>query len=377
MHTWLEISEKAIEHNLKQFRKIIGPNRLLMPVIKANAYGHGFLGIAQICAKSPLVDRICVVNDEEALELVKHGVKKPIMILSFYELEPKKMLRLAKKGVIFPLFSLEQAKFLDGVGEEAKKLIKVHLKIDTGASRVGILPVEIKKFISGVRKLENLEIEGIWSHFASSEDDPAFTKEQYIIFNQSVKMLAQEGINPPFKHMSCSAASVLFPLENFNAIRLGIGLYGLHPSPATKNKIQLKPALSWFTKIIQVKNLPSGTRVGYGGTYKISQPTKIAVIPVGYWDGYDRRFSNNAFVLIKGKKCSIRGRICMNLTMADVTAVPGAKVGDKVTLIGQDKKVSVTVEDLAKWAKTINYEIVDRINPLLPRIVIPTERSEK
>jgi len=369
MYTWLEISEKAIEHNLKQFRKVIGPDRLLMPVIKANAYGHGFLGIAQICAKSALVDRLCVVNDEEALELLKHGIKKPIMILSFYELEIKKALQLAKNGVIFPLFTLEQAKFLDRVGEEAKKLIKVHLKIDTGASRVGIMPSEIKKFLKSISFAENLEIEGIWSHFASSEDDPAFTKKQYDIFNQAVKTLRQEGINPPLRHMSCSAASVLFSLQNFNAIRLGLGLYGLHPSPKTKSKIQLKPALSWNTKIVQVKKISVHTKIGYGGTFITTRSTKIAILPVGYWDGYDRRFSNNAFVLIKGKKCPVRGRICMNLTIIDVTAVPGVKAGDKVTLIGQDKKESITAEDLAKWAKTINYEIIDRINPLLPRVM--------
>jgi alanine racemase len=210
----------------------------------------------------------------------------------------------------------------------------------------------------------------VWSHFASSETDPVYTKKQYQIFKMVVALLKQQGIDPPLKHMSCTAAAINFSLNNFNAIRLGLGLYGLYSSPESREKIKLLPALSWKTKIIQVKTLPANTRVGYGGTFKTWKPTKIAILPVGYWDGYDRRFSNNAFVLVRGKKCSVRGRICMNLIMVDVSEVLNVKVGDEVILIGKDKTEVISVDDLAKWAKTINYEIVDRINPLLPRIVI-------
>lgn len=370
MHTWLEISKKAIEHNLKEFRKLIGKDRLLMPVIKANAYGHGFLSMAQICAKNGAVDRLCVVSDDEALELVKHSIKKPIMILSFYELEVKKLLILAKKGVIFPLFTLEQAKILNRVGEIAKKSVKVHLKIDTGASRVGVLPENLKEFLKVIAEYDRLNIEGVWSHFASSEDDEVYTKKQYNNFEESVKILKQEGIDPPLKHMSCSSATVHFTLKNFNAIRLGLSLYGLYPDEKSRGKIKLQPALSWKTKIIQIKEIPTGTKIGYGGTYVAKIPTKIAIMPVGYWDGYDRKFSNNSWVLVHGKYCPVRGRICMNLSIIDVTHVLDVKAGDVVTLIGEDKPSTVTADDLAKWAGTINYEIVDRINPLLPRILV-------
>ena len=182
MHTWLEISRKSIEHNITQFRKLIGKDRLLMLVVKSNAYGHGFLSVAQICDKNRAVDRLCVVSDDEALELIKNKIKKPIMILSFYELDAKKLLILAKRGVIFPLFSLEQARLLNRVGEMAKKPIKAHIKIDTGASRVGILPPDLKDFIKTFKNYKKLEIEGIWSHFASSEEDAEYTKKQYNYF---------------------------------------------------------------------------------------------------------------------------------------------------------------------------------------------------
>jgi len=364
----LEISKKSIEHNLKEFRKLIGKDRLLMPVIKANAYGHGFLEVGKICDKNKDVDRLCVVNDDEALELVKNKTKKQIMILSFYELDAKKLLILAKKGVIFPLFSLEQAKLLNRVGEIVKKTVKVHIKIDTGASRVGVLPSDLKDFVKIVKNYKKIEIEGLWSHFASSEEDVEYTKKQYNNFIEAEKILKQEGIDPPIKHMSCSAATILFTLKGFNAIRLGLSLYGLYPDDKSRSKIKLKPALSWRTKIIQVKEVPTGTKIGYGGTYTAKIPTKIAIIPVGYWDGYDRRFSNNSWVLVHGKYCPVRGRICMNLSMVDVSHVTGVVAGDKVTLIGEDGESTITADDLAKWAGTINYEIVDRINPLLLRI---------
>lgn len=371
MFTWLEINQKAVEHNLYQFKKIIGPDRLLMPVIKANAYGHGFLDIAKICANSPLVDRICVVNDDEALELIKYyGKKKLIMILSFYELDTEKALKLTKNNVIFPLYSLKQAEFLNRVGEMTKKRIKTHLKIDTGASRVGILLKEIKQFIKKISHLKNLELEGIWSHFASSETDLKYTKKQYQIFFQAVKILRKEGIDPPIKHMSCSAAALVFTLKNLNAIRLGIGLYGLYSSTQSRHKIFLKPVLSWRTKIIQIKIIPAGTNIGYGGAYIAKHPTKLAILPVGYWDGLDRRMSNNGTVIIKGKVCPIVGNICMNLTMVDATKIINVKVNDCATIIGQNGRAKISADDIATNIGTINYEVVDRINPLIPRIVV-------
>ncbi len=369
MLTWIEINKKAIEHNIKQFRNIVGGNCLVMPVIKANAYGHGFLGIANILQQNKNVDRLCVVNANEALELItKFKKSKPIQILSYYEFDENILLKLAKNHVIFPVFTLKQAKFLNKVGERAKKKIKVHIKVDVGTSRIGILENDIKNFVIEIKKLKNIFIEGVFSHFSSSEESREVTNRQIDSFKKIIFKIEELGVKLNIKHITCSAASILYAQSHFNAIRMGISVYGLYPSPETKKMIKLKPALSWYTKIIALKQVPSGTKIGYNGTYTANRPTKVATLPVGYYDGFDRSFSNKAEVLVRGINCKVLGNICMNLAMIDVTNVPNVSEWDTVCLIGKQKNGNISVEDMAMWANTINYEIVDRINPLIPRI---------
>lgn len=369
MHTWVEIDKKAINHNLAQFKKIIGPDKLLMPVVKANAYGHGIIEVAKICDRNRGVGRICVVNDDEALQLVETKIKKPIMILSFYDLNDEhKMYSLVKAGIIFPIYRLDQIKLLNKLGGKAHVKIRVHLKVDCGTGRIGVLPDEAPTIAKKITTKKYLQLEGLWSHFASSESDEVYTKKQHEIFQKTATEIEQRGIKIPIKHMACSASTVLFSLKQYSAARVGISTYGLHPSPNTKSKITLKPALSWHTRIIQVKTLPKGSKISYGGTYTAKAAIALAVLPVGYYDGYDRGMSNVAKVIIKGKLCPIRGRICMNLCMADITNIKGVKAGDMATLIGKSGQARVSAEDLATWSNTINYEIVDRINPTIPRI---------
>lgn len=368
--TWVEVSQNAINYNLKRFRKLIGPDKLLMPVLKSNAYGHGFLEMARICNQNRNVDRICVVNLDEALILIKNRIRKPIMILSFYDSDKNRLQEAVKNNVIFPLYDLKQAKILNYLGKKNKKKIKVHLEVDTGTSRTGVMPKEILGFVKKLRSYHLLELEGIWSHFASSEEDSQYTKKQLKIFTTLIKELEKNKIQIPLKHMACSASSVLYPQSILNGIRLGISFYGLYSGSKEKTKIKLKPALSWFTRIIQIKELPRNTKIGYGGTYITRKSTKIAVLPVGYWDGYDRKLSNQAKVIIHHKKCSIRGRICMNLCMVDINQIKRAKVGDKVLLLGKDKKSQISAEDLAQIIGTNNCEVITRINPLLPRIYL-------
>ena len=364
MLTWIEINTSAIKHNIGQFRRLIGPKTLLMPVIKSNAYGHGFLEIAKLYNQNKEVDRLCVASLDEATILIKNKITKPIVILSFYDPLDKNCVQAIKRGVAFPLYTLEQAEKLSVTGKKADHTIKVHLKIDTGASRVGILPSEAVKFVETVqKKFPNIYFEGIWSHFSSSETNTKETKKQWKIFNQVIKKLESRGVRFSIKHMACSAATIMHPETQGNAVRIGLGLYGLKSS---KTKLNLQPVLSWFTTVIQVKQVSAGVKIGYSGTYTTRQTTKLAVIPVGYFDGYDRRFSNRAKVTIKGVSCPIRGRICMNLAMVDVTKIKNIAAGDQVTLIGR----GVTADELAKISNTINYEIVSRINPLLPRILV-------
>ncbi len=368
MFSWVEISEAAVRFNLQQFRKVVGKNNLLMPVIKSNAYGHGFDLIAQICNSDKNVDRICVVNSDEALKLIALKIKKSILILSFYSEDKNELKKLVSRGVVFPIYRLDQIGILNAVAKSLKKKVKVHIKIDTGTSRVGFLLSDLLKVSNTIKRAKWVSAEGIWSHFASSEDNALFTRKQHETFAEALKILNNQGINPKIKHMSCTAASLGFDFSDLNAGRLGLGLYGLYPDKKLSNKIKLKPVLSWKTKIIQVKTLPRRAGIGYGSGYVLDKEAKIVVLPIGYWDGYTRTLSNTAKVLIKGKICPIRGRICMNLMMVEVPLGLRVKPGDLVTLIGKDGKNTISAENISEWSKTINYEAVTRINPLIPRI---------
>lgn len=369
MLSWLEISTSAIHHNISAFSKRIGKGIGIMPVVKSNAYGHGIIQVAQICAKSPLVKRLCVVNSDEALLLINSKINKPIFILSFFSSDESSLSKLIKNNVEFPLYSTHQAKLLNKVGERCNKSINVHLKIDTGTIRVGIFPEEITEFIEKIKGFKFLKIVGLWSHFSSSEEDAEFTKRQYTKFVQAQKTLKGVGINPVQRHMACSAAAGLYRFPELNEIRLGLGLYGLYSTPAMKQRLKLKPVLSWKTRIIQIKNISAGAKVGYGGTYTAPQAMRVAVLPIGYFDGYDRRLSNKGQVIIQGMRCPIIGRICMNLCMADVSLVTNIKEGDEVVIIGSSGKQEITVDQLAQLCQTINYEFVARLSSTLPRMI--------
>ncbi len=370
MFTQIVINKKAIEFNLKQFKKLVGKDVLLMPVVKSNAYGHGMVEVAKICDLNSFVSRICVVNLDEALSLINNGIKKPIMILSFYELDIKKIKTAIKHGVIFPVYLSEQIYFLNNLAKNLDGGVKVHLKIDTGTTRIGVMPNEALKIAKDITELKNLQLEGIWSHFASSEDDFEYTKKQKNTFKKVIDELEKNNIYIPIKHFACSAATIFHKDTHFSATRLGLSLYGLYPNEKSKKNIILQPALSWKTKIIQLKNIEPNTKIGYGGSYTTKTKSKIAILPIGYWDGLDRKLSNIGQVIIRGVKCPIRGRICMNLTMVDVTKIKKIKINDEVIIIGKQGNSAISADDLAKQIGTINYEVIDRINPLLPRIIV-------
>ncbi|MBI5254322.1 alanine racemase, partial [Candidatus Falkowbacteria bacterium] len=360
MLTWVEINKKALIFNLQQFCKKIGDRVEIIPVVKSNAYGHGFLEVAKFCDACYLIKKIAVVNLAEALELRKNKIKKPLIVLSFFDFEDlATSARQELKNISLPIYDLPTAVKLNNFAQKRGISIKIHLKIDTGASRIGFWPNDLLKNAGLLKKLNNLDIEGIFSHFASSEENKRFTQTQLRIFNKTILKLKKQGIDPPLKHIACTAAALALLQSQCNAIRLGIGLYGLYPSPQIKkmNVIKLKPALSWHARLIQVREIPKNTLIGYGGAYRTHRQTQLGIIPVGYWDGLPRALSNCGQVLFKGKKCAILGRICMNLTMIDLTGL-NAKTGDKVTLIGRQGKGEITADDLAQKINTINYEVV-------------------
>lgn len=369
MLTWVEINKKALIFNLQQFRQKVEKGIEIIPVIKSNAYGHGFIEVAKFCDTCNLINKIAIVSLAEAFELRKNKIKKRIIVLSFFDFEElvtadKKEL----KNISLPIYDMATAIKLNNFAKKSKIKVKIHLKIDTGASRIGFLPTELIKHMELLKKLNNLTIEGIFSHFASSEEDKKYTRKQLQIFNKTIAELKVGGINPQMFHIACTAAALVTSQNQCNATRLGIGFYGLYPSEQIKKIIKLKPVLSWHARLIQVKNIPKNTLIGYGGTYQTHRQTKLGIIPVGYWDGLDRHLSNCGQVLFKGKKCAILGRICMNLTMIDLTGL-NAKTGDKITLIGKQGTAKITADDLAQKINTINYEVTTRINPQIKRIV--------
>jgi len=374
--TWVEISKSAIKHNIQQYKKILKPSTQLMTVVKSNAYGHGMAGFAKLAVKYG-IDWLGVVNLDEALELRKHGIKAPILVLGYYPLDKRLLTRAIRRNISLVVYSVEQLKLLNRIGKSISKKVKVHLKIDTGTSRLGVLVKDALPFVVKVSKFKNIEIEGIFSHFAASEENQKFTLQQLKSFNRLIKRIESRGIKIPLKHFACSAAVLVQPQSHFNLVRIGIASYGLWPSYLTKRICQkkyphfnLKPVLSLYTKIVQLKILPKGTFIGYGCTYKTKRKTKLAILPIGYWEGFDRHLSHKGRVIIKDKFCQVLGRVCMNLIMVDATNVPNLKVGERVVIIGKQGRKEISVEELAQKIGTINYEIVTRINPLLPRIYV-------
>lgn len=368
--TWIEIDKNAFDHNVAQYKRRVNPAQLAI-VIKSNAYGHGMHQIAALAQQNSNVDYICTVSLSEAISLRNHGIQKPLLVLSILD-DALEQAFIHTIDVV--VYSMDQALTLQQIGSQRKQKINIHIKVDTGLSRLGFLHDVAIPCIKTIKQLSYINIQGIFTHFAESEKkDQTFTHLQIERFNHVIEALEKEDINIPLKHTSCSAAITANIKSHFTMARAGIGIYGLWPSHDNKEMTQqydslfsLKPVLTWKTKIIHLKEISTGSCVGYERTHCVDKPSQIATLPVGYWDGYDRALSNNGLVIINNQFAPIVGRIAMNLMMVDVTNLNVA-VGDKVILLGNHAMISA--DALAKKCSTINYELVTRINPLLPRMI--------
>jgi len=374
---WVEIDRSALTHNIRQFRKLIGKKRKFLATVKANAYGHGMLEVSQT-ALAAGADWLGVQSLEEGVLLREKGFTCPILALGYVPFEG---LKEAVAGEMrLTVYNFETLDRLVQVCRELRKKANLHLKIETGTYRQGITEEDVLSFARKAREFPELVLEGISSHFANIEDttDHSYAQYQLDTFKRIVGMLEKNKIEIPLKHMSCSASAILFPDTYFDMVRAGISIYGLWPSKETflscrlqnREPLLLKPVLSWKTRVVQVKKVPRGAFIGYGCTYRASRESTLAVVPVGYYDGYDRRLSNSSYVLVKGKRAPLRGRVCMDFIMADVTDIPGVEAEEEVVLLGNDGEESITANDLASLVGTINYEIVTRINPLIPRLLV-------
>ncbi len=377
LNTVVEVSRSALVHNLGEFRRLVGPRRKLLAVVKANAYGHGIREVAAIAVDEG-VDWLGVHSVEEGAALREAGVKVPVLVLGY---APLAVLEEAvARDLRLTVYNRETVARLAVLAARLRKTVRVHVKVETGTWRQGVAPRELGAFVRDVRRRPGLAVEGLSSHFANIEDTTRhdYPRRQLEAYRAACRELGAGGFRVPVRHMSCTASTILFPERDFNLARVGIGLYGLWPSKETylsclldgKEPVSLRPALAWKARIAQVKKVPAGADIGYGCTYRTTRPTVLAVVPVGYYEGYDRGLSNAAHVLVRGRRAPVRGRVAMGFFTADVTDVPGVRLEDEVTLVGADGQERIAAEDLAALTGTISYEVVSRINPLVPRVVV-------
>lgn len=362
-----DIDLDAICYNIEQVKKSNNSSKKIMIVIKADGYGHGAIPIAK--KVDSIIDGYGIAIIEEGIKLRKAGINKDILILGYTP--PQQFEELIKYNITPSIFQYSMALELSSEAVRQNKTIPIHIKIDTGMSRLGFFNKEkdIKEIIK-ISKLSGIRIEGIFTHFACADEiDKSLAYKQLNDFLQMVKSLEKEGLNIPLKHVSNSAGIIDLPEANLDLVRCGIATYGLFPSSeVSRTNIDLAPAMSLKSHVSFVKEVDSGTGVSYGRTYITSRKTKIATIPVGYGDGYPRNLSSKGRVLIHGKSAPILGRICMDQFMVDVTDINDVKQGDVVTLIGQDESERITVEELAQLSGTFNYEFICNMGKRIPRL---------
>jgi alanine racemase len=370
--SYIEISKENLIHNIKQFRSLVGEKTKIASVIKANAYGYGDCEVARIIA--PYTDYFQVDSIEE-LERVRNVTKKPILVFGYLNEDGIK--RAIKLNAIISAFDLIHLLKINYISGLLKKKTKVHVAIDSYLGREGIMPSQIENFIIEIKKLKNIELDGVYSHFANIEDTMNFThaEKQIDMYHKYVEIFRQNGYININTHISATSGILVYEKGNslHNIVRLGIGLYGMWPSEhlqfLNKKKIVLKQVMKWITHVAQVKILPANHPIGYGLTFITKKITKIAVIPQGYADGLPRLLSNNGEVLIKGKKAKILGRVAMNMIVVDVSNIKDIMPDDEVVILGEQGKGKITAEQIAKESNTINYEATTRISALLPRVI--------
>ncbi|WP_418373305.1 alanine racemase [Agathobacter sp.] len=364
-----DIDLDAVLYNMESMHKKLKPGTKIAAVVKADAYGHGAVEISRVLENLPYLWGYAVATSNEAMQLVEAGRKKPIIILGLSF--PEQFEEIVENDLRPAVCTYETAQALSDIAAEKNKVCRIHIKVDTGMSRIGFqVTPESADTVARISKLPNIMIEGIFTHFARADESskaPAY--EQFKQFEKMIAMVEEKGVQIPLKHCSNSAGIVEIPECNMDMVRAGITLYGLWPSEEVdKTKISLKPVMSLRSRVAYVKELLPGRQISYGGTFTVKKKMTVATVPVGYGDGYARGLSNKGWVLIKGQKAPICGRVCMDQCMVDVTDIPGVKIGDTVTLLGKDADEEITMEQLGELSGRFNYEFACLITPRVPRI---------
>lgn len=362
------VSLDAIRDNIQNGKKLLAPGTGMMAVVKADAYGHGAVPVAQ--GIDDLVDAYAVAIPEEGIELRNAGITKPILILGYTA--PEMAEAAIRHELSMAVFQSETARAYQKAAQRIGKTARVHIKLDTGMSRIGYACCrESVEDIETFARLPQLRLEGLFTHFAKADElDKTFARNQLKKYLEFAGWLKERGIEIPIRHVCNSAGVIDIPEGDLDMVRFGITMYGMYPTDeVTKERLPVQPAMELKTHISYVKTLPAGVGIGYSGTYVTERESRIATIPVGYGDGYPRGLSNAGRVLIHGKSAPIRGRICMDQCMVDVTEIPEAVQGDMVTLLGQDGEERISAEEIgATVGNSFHYEVVCDIGKRVPRV---------
>ncbi|MEN6371699.1 MAG: alanine racemase [Armatimonadota bacterium] len=365
--TYAEIDLNAIKENIQAIRRAVGSGVRIMPAVKADGYGHGAVKVGKT-ALAAGADMLGVASVEEALELRSNGIDAPILILGCSSGCSAR--EIVEFGISATVCDLSAACDLAAEATRQEKKAHIHVKVDTGMGRIGVPSDGAVELVTALIGLPQLEIDGIFTHFPSSDEaDRSFTEEQIRLFKSIVSKLSELGIRPEYAHAANSGAVLDYPSAYLDMVRPGIAIYGLYPSPEASRSIELKPALTFRTKIIFMKDYSAGRTISYGRTFKTLRSTKVAVIPVGYADGFERSLSNKGEVSVKGYRAPVIGRVCMDQTMIDVTDVPDAAIGDDVILLGGGVEY-LSVERVAEVLGTIPHDVVTSIGKRVPRVYV-------
>jgi len=354
----------AVSHNIREIRKKIGSTRDLMAVVKADGYGHGAVEVSRAALESS-ADSLGVAIPEEGHHLRKAGIDVPILVLGL--IQPGEAHKVVESSLDQAVCSVELAEALDQEARKASVRVNVHVKVDTGMSRIGVKPDDVPAFVRTIRLMKNVNVKGLFTHFATADaSDKSFSRRQIDLFNRVIEEVRLMGIHIPQKHMANSAGVLDLPESYCDLVRPGIMIYGHYPSNEVSQSVPLRPAMTLQTKVSFVKTVPPQTPVGYGGTFLTTRETRVATIPVGYGDGYPRLLSGRGIVSVNGHRAPLLGRVCMDMCMIDVSEVPHVQPGDEVILFGHDP----TVDEIAAIVGTINYEILCLVGKRVPRVYV-------
>jgi alanine racemase len=366
--TWAEIDLDAIAFNVAAFKRHVGERVKIIAVVKANAYGHGAAPVARTALQAG-AEMLAVHRAIEGAELRRAGLQAPILIMGYTPPDGAEL--IVQQRLTPSLMTIEFAQALSDRACAAGVRVPVHVKVDTGMSRYGLMPEEVVDFLRALAPLPGISIEGLFTHFATADwADPTYTLKQLALFNEVRQAAHSAGFALPMVHAANSAATMKLPQAHFDAVRPGIAMYGLDPSSEWPPVFEIRPALTLKSKVSRVRTLPAGAGVSYSRTYVTTKPTRAALVPVGYGDGYHRSLSNRSQVLIRGRRAPIIGRVCMDQFVVDVSDIPDVQQDDEVVLIGQQGSERISAEELAALAGTINYEVTTSLLPRVARVYL-------